>query len=47
MLPFTRRNNMIDKHNQNEEYMTGWEIILSTLIFIMVIAVTFFILLLE
>jgi uncharacterized membrane protein len=38
---------MIDKHNQNEEYMTGWEIVLSTLMFSMIIGLTYFILLLE
>jgi uncharacterized membrane protein len=38
---------MIDKHNQHEEYMTCWEIVLSTLIFIMIIGLTYFILLLE
>jgi len=38
---------MIDKHNQNEEYMTGCEIVLSTLMFSMIIGLTYFILLLE
>jgi len=35
---------MIDKHNQNEEYLTGWEIILATIMFALIIATTFLIL---
>jgi len=38
---------MIDKHNQHEEYMTCWEIVLSILMFSMIIGLTYFILLLE
>ena len=35
---------MIDKHNQKEEYMTGWEIIGATIIFALLITTTFLIL---
>ena len=35
---------MIDKHNQKEEYMTGWEIIGSIILFVFIILTTFLIL---
>ena len=28
---------MIDKHNQNEEYLTGWEIVASIFLFAIMI----------
>jgi len=33
-----------DKHNQNEEYLTGWEIIGASIMFGLIIATTFLIL---
>ena len=36
---------MIDKHNQHEEYMTGWEIVGSIILFALMLATCYLILL--
>mgnify|MGYP003114643794 CR=1 FL=1 len=38
---------MNEQDRLNGEYLTGWEIVLSILMFIMVIGLTYFILLLQ
>ena len=38
---------MEDKHNQHEEYMTGWEIVASTILFAMMLGTVWLFLLIR
>ncbi len=38
---------MIHKHNQNEEYLTGWEIVASTILFAMMLGTVWLFLLIT